>query len=487
MRLVSAILLTCSAIISTPLAARETGDVILRHANVVDVAGERVVADQAVVTRSDRIVAVGPDAEIARDWSARETVEARGRYLIPGLWDMHVHFGGGPELIAENQALMPLYVAHGITTIRDASGDLPEQVLQWRQQIADGQLFGPRLLTSGPKIEGLNPVWRGTLETGSEADVDAAVTRLRTLNVDFVKITDSTLKPELFLYALHQARAAGLRTSGHIPMALTLRQAVDAGLSSVEHADYAYHAGVPDEAAIAADFAAGRIDRAAANARFDTGFDRATALASYRYLAQRGVFVTPTLNGSRILAYLDRDNHANDPYLAYIGPRLRATYQWRIDRAAGATPEQVEQRHARFERAASILPLLQEAGVTIIAGTDAGFLNSFNYPGIGLHDEMSLFVARGLTPAQALSAATRAGPAWFGLLDNYGAVERGKMADLVLLDRNPLEDIAATRSIGTVVMRGRVYNRAALDRMLADTREKVARWNAEATATPATP
>src|SRR6185436_12749579 len=122
------------------------------------------------------------------------------------------------------------------------------------------------------------------------------------------------------------------------------------------------------------------------------------------------------------------------------GPKLRKTYKWRVQRAAQADAAAVNFRHAHFEHMAAVMPMLQEAGVTIMAGTDAGFLNSFNYPGVGLHDELALYVERGLTPAQALSAATRAGPAWFDKLDRYGSPVKGKAADLVLLDRNPLED-----------------------------------------------
>src|SRR4029077_10124526 len=110
--------------------------------------------------------------------------------------------------------------------------------------------------------------------------------------------------------------------------------------------------------------------------------------------------------------------------------------------------------------------------------TDAGFLNSFNYPGIGLHDELALYVDNGLTPAQALSSATRAGPAWFGTLERYGAISPGKSADIVVLDRNPLEDIRATRDIHAVILRGTPYDRTALDHLLAATRAKVAAWNA---------
>ena len=470
------------ALITTPAMAQERGDVIIRHATLIDVAGERTIADQAVVLRGERIAAVGDDTAISAAWHARETVDASGKFVMPALWDMHVHFGGGPELVAENRALLPLYVAHGITAVRDASGDIPDEVLTMRREVAAGALFGPRIFTSGPKIEGLNPVWRGTLESGSRTDIDRDMVRLRELGVDFVKITDSTLQPDLFLYALQASRAAGFRTSGHIPMALTLRQAVDAGLSSVEHLDYAYTAGARGGDQIVADFAAGRIDRAEATTRLHAAFDPETAMAMYRYLAERNVYVTPTLNGSRIIAYLDRDSHANDPYLAYIGPRLRATYQWRIDRAATATPQQIADRHARIDRIGSILPMLQRAGVTIIAGTDAGFLNSFNYPGLGLHQELQVFVDNGLTPAQALSAATRAGPAWFGLSDQYGTIDTGKMADILLLDANPLTNIAATRAINTVIMQGRVYNRAALDRMLSGVRDQVTTWNGEAAA-----
>ena len=118
---------------------------------------------------------------------------------------------------------------------------------------------------------------------------------------------------------------------------------------------------------------------------------------------------------------------------------LRKTYDWRIQRAAQADAAAIAQRHAHYEQLAAVLPMLQQAGVTILAGTDAGVLNSFNYPGIGLHDELALYVEKGLTPAEALSSATRAGPAWFGTLDRYGAISTGKVADMVVLDRNPLD------------------------------------------------
>jgi imidazolonepropionase-like amidohydrolase len=480
MRIHRVLVLLLGIFVVPPLQAREVADLLIRHAAVVDVEHAQLIRDQGIVTRGNTILAVGADGDIAAHWSGHRVVDARGRFVVPGLWDMHVHFGGGKDLIEENRALLPLYVAYGITTIRDCSGDLPEEVLAWRDEIASGGLLGPTLFSSGPKIEGLKPIWKGTLESGSRQDVDAAITKLKGLNVDFVKITDSTLDPQLFLYAVSQARAAGLKVSGHIPLALTVEQALDAGISSIEHIDYALKAGARDEAAIVADFGAGRITRQEADRKLDADFDPATAMAAYRDLARRGVFVTPTLNGERILAWLDQDTHKDDPYLAYIGPKLRKTYDWRIERAAKADAAGVAQRHAHYERLTAVLPMLQQAGVTILAGTDAGFLNSFNYPGIGLHDELALYVDKGLTAAQALSAATRSGPAWFGRAERYGAITPGRAADIVVLERNPLEDIRATREIHAVVLRGALYDRTALDRLLTDARARVTAWNAAA-------
>ncbi len=466
-----------AALLPQATIATQAADLLIRHAALVDVEHARIVPGQALVTRGQQIVAVGGDAALAAAWTARTTLDAHGRYVMPGLWDMHVHFGGGPDLVVENQALLPLYIAYGITTIRDCSGDLAEEVLAWRGQIASGALLGPTLFSSGPKIEGIKPIWKGTLETGSRADVDAAITKLRGLHVDFVKITDSTLDPQLFLYAVGQARSAGLNVSGHIPMALTVEQALDAGLSSIEHIDYAFKAGAKHEAAIVGDFAAGRIDRAEADRRINADFDATTAMQAYQDLARRHVFVTPTLNGSRILAFLDQDLHANVVYLAYIGPKLRKTYDWRIQRAARADAQGIAQRHAHYQQLAAVLPLLQKARVTILAGTDAGFLNSFNYPGIGLHDELALYTENGLTPAQALASATRSGPEWFGIQERYGSLSPGKAADIVVLERNPLADIHATREIHAVILRGTLYDRGALDGLLAGARAKVAAWN----------
>ena len=462
---------------ATPaLAERQPADLLIRHATLIDVAGGRTVADQAVAVRGDTIIAVGADKRLSSSYQAKQSIDATGRFIMPGLWDMHVHFGGD-QLIEENKALLPLYVAFGVTTVRDCAEDISNSVLEWRSAVASGKLLGPTIYTSGPKLEGYKPLWKGTIEVGTPAEVDVALDRLQAMRVDFVKITDNTLKPDIFEYAVKAAKARGLKTSAHTPYALTIEQAAKDGLSSVEHLDYLIKAGSPQEASIGTDYAAKKLSYGEASDKFVETFDPTYAAQEYRRLAKLGIYVTPTLNMSRILAYLDREDHRNDAGLALVGPGLRKTYEWRVERAAKATQAQVAARHKEYELSLKVLPMLRDAGIPILAGTDAGYLNSFNYPGIGLHDELQRYVEAGLTPREALASATITGAAFLGHSDRYGALAKGKAADVLILNANPLKNISATRDIQGVVFHGRWFDRAMLDGMLQTARQKAGAVN----------
>ncbi|MEP7380170.1 MAG: amidohydrolase family protein [Gemmatimonadota bacterium] len=436
-------------------------DLLLTRARVVDVRTGAVRAEQALAIRGDSIIAVGELTALRRYRPAR-VVDVAGRYVLPALWDMHMHFGGGDSLIAENRLLLPLYVANGIVAVRDAAGDLSSTVLAWRDSVARGTLAGPMIFTSGPKLEGINSIWPGDLEVGTRAEVDAGLDSLQAMRVDFVKLTDNTLAPDLFRYALGEITKRGLRSSAHIPASVPVREAVTLGLGSIEHLSYAIRAGTerpgaPPSRDVIADF------------------DEATAVTTYRLMAERGTAITPTLNISRVLAWLDTEDHSRDDYLRYIGPGLQATYTWRVERAATADSTAIARRHALYTFTASKLPLLQRAGVLILAGTDAGFLNSYDYPGIGLHDELALMVKAGLTPLVALQAATLNGARFLGVDARHGTLEVGRAADILVLDRNPLADISATRGIHGLVQRGRYLDRAALDAMLSAVERDVKR------------
>lgn len=448
-------------------------DLILRDATLVDVAAGRLVHGQAVVTRGERILAVVDARQLGR-YKAARTLSLKGRYLIPGLWDSHVHFGGGEALIDENRQLLPLYLAHGITTVRDCAGDLSDTVIQWRDEIAAKQLLGPTIFLSGAKLEGYKPLWKGTQEVGTPQEVARALDKLRGDRADFVKITENTMRADVYLDALRQAKARGLPSSAHLHGQVTLDQASEAGLGTLEHLNYLLRAATPREAELTAQVVAGTITARSAAEQSLASYDEATARAAFKRLAARGTAVVPTLSVIRITAYLDQDDHANDDYLKYIGPKLRQTYDWRVKRAALDGPDAIAYRHASYEKTAALLPLLAEAGVEIVAGTDAGFLNSFDYPGQALHDEMAVYVRAGLTPAQALRSAVVAGPRFLGKLDGYGALAEGKVADIVVLKANPLADIAATRQIDAVVTQGRLLDRKRLDAMLSEVRNWVA-------------
>ena len=377
-------------------APRKPVDLLIRHATVVDVAAGRAISRSCDRHQRRRHRRGRTGRCDRRRFAPGAASTPRGKFVMPGLWDMHVHFGGGAELIEENKALLPLYVAYGVTTVRDAAADLSASVLSWRTEIAAGKLLGPTIFTSGPKLEGYKPLWKGTIEVGTPAEVDAALDRLQAMKVDFVKITDNTLKPDIFLYAVEAAKKRGLKTSAHTPFALTIEQAAAAG---------------PE---------LGRASRLSDQGRFARGGEDRRRLCGrkaqlwrclrpvrrdlrrqpmrkrvYRRLAATGLYVTPTLNMGRILAYLDREDHRNDPALALIGPGLRKTYEWRVERAAKATPAQIAARHREYELSVKVLPMLRDAGIPILAGTDAGYLNSFNYPGQGLHDELQRYVEAG--------------------------------------------------------------------------------------------
>lgn len=450
-----------------------SADLSLTGAHIIDVANARTLKGKAVLIRGDSILAVVDQKDLSR-YAPKRTVNLRGKYLMPGLWDSHVHFGGGAELIEENKRLLPLYLAHGITAVRDCAGDLSDTVLAWRAQIASEQMQGPTIFTSGAKLEGYKPLWKGTIEVGTPEEVSTALDKLQAQQVDFVKITENTMTPAIYLESLKQVKARGMASSAHIPVQLTLDQVFAAGLSSIEHQSYLLRAATPEESILTEAVAQGKITSKEAMKRSLTSYDEATARAAFKRMAAAGTAIVPTLYGSYVTAYLDQNDHRHDSYLQYIGKGLRATYDWRVQRAALDDAEAIKTRHALFEKSASLLPLLAQEGVRIIAGTDAGFLNSFDYPGIALHDEIALYVKYGLTPAQALQSAVLAGPQLLGKTDRYGSVSEQKVADLLVLNTNPLKNIQATRDIYLVLSRGKTYDQASIKKMLEDTKNWVA-------------
>lgn len=443
-----------------------TQDLLIRNVTIVDVKNGKLVSGQDVAVRSGRILSVHKTGNKS---TTAKIVDGSGKFLMPGLWDMHVHFGGGDTLVQENKDLLSLYILYGITTVRDAAADLSQYVLQWKREIAAGSLEGPSIFTSGPKIEGYKSIWVGDIEVDNSQELSKALDSLKKLKVDFIKITDNTLKPALYLEAVTEARKRGWKVSAHVPGAISLQQVSTAGLSSVEHISYMLKAGSANDENYARQIADGKLTAKDMNISIMQHFDTMHAISVFRMLAKNGTAIVPTLSIIGTTAYLDKDDHNGDSMLRYIGPGLRNTYAWRVERAAKDAPDAIDYRHRVFERAAGLLPIIQKSGMTIIAGTDAGYLNCFVYPGLGLHKELETMVKYGLTPADALRASIINGPAFLGKSADYGEIKEGKVADLLLLYANPLIDITNTQKIQAVVLKGNFKDRETLN----DLREQI--------------
>jgi hypothetical protein len=453
------------------LFAQDSSPILqIYHINVVNVTDGTVKMNQSVTLENGRIKTIEPFKSTDPKIPSSQRIDAKYKFMIPGLCDMHIHLEGA-ELVEDNKALLPVFLAYGITSVRDCASDLGEQVLRWRQEIKDNKLQGPTIFTAGLKLEGKNSVWKGDLEIENEKELEAMLDRLDGYKVDFIKITENTLKGDLFLESVKQAHSRGYKVSGHVPLDVTIGELVDAGLTSVEHATYLLRLG-GDETSIKKELGEGKINKGEAEARYAREFDQEKAITNYRAMGKAGLFVCPTLIGGRQLAYLDETDHSKDPFLQYLTKKFLSNYQWRIDRMANETATQRQQRKERYNFLLKQLPLIQQSGIRIIAGSDAAALNTYVYPAESFIQELEIFRDAGLTPLQILQAATINGAIFFGMEKTTGSIDTGKNADLVVLNENPLENINAVRNINSVIVRGEYYSRADLDRMLDNAKKR---------------
>ncbi|ABM00864.1 amidohydrolase family protein [Shewanella amazonensis] len=432
----------------------------LTNFQLVDVEQGRLVQGKQLLIEDGRIVRV---AQANEPLGADHTQDLGGQYLLPSLWDMHVHFEGR-ELVEDNALLLPLYLAYGITAVREAASDLAPEVMVWRQQIADGERLGPRIFSAGQKFEGIDSLWSGDMEVGDEAAMGRGMEKLTAMKVDFIKITENTMAPALYLKTVAEAHRRGFRVSSHIPYGVSVADAARAGLSSIEHVSYVLRLGHADEAVISASVRDGSVPAKEAAARYRQGFQQQVATEGYKMLATEGVAVTPTLIGGYQLAHLDTNNHSQDAFLRYLTTAFTDKYRWRIERMGEQTAEQWQARKQRYEAEASQLRHLEAAGVMLLAGSDSAALNTYVYPAEGLHTELQLWQKAGLSPARILRAATLDGAKFMGLDKDYGSIAEGKRADLLVLKANPLVDISATLKIHSLVQGGEYHNEAELAR-----------------------
>jgi imidazolonepropionase-like amidohydrolase len=450
-------------------------DVIINHVTVVDVLTGQLQPNRVVAISKGKIVEIAPADKDS--YAARQYVNGNGRYLIPGLWDMHVHFRGGDSLTAANKKSLTLFLAHGITTVRDCGGDLTTSVMQWRRDMDAGLLPGPRIFTSGPKIDGPQAYWPGSLEVETPAQISKALDSLQRLRVDYVKIYDSKISGEAYLETIRQAQRRGLKTTGHMPYSVTLGDAVKRGLDATEHLYYVFKACSGKEDSLTALVRASLKTPkplglfAVLPAVYDT-YSPAAATRIFRLMAKHHTAAVPTLHIQKTLAELPDNDHSQDTLRAYIDPKIQATYTRRLASSRQQSAEARAFTKKLNTKFMSLVPLMQADGVSILAGSDSGPFNSFIYPGASLQEELLLLVQAGLTPLQALQAATINGARFMGVANRTGTIAVGNDADLVLLTGNPLENIANVKQIDAVISRGKAYPAPALANLMRAIRNR---------------
>jgi imidazolonepropionase-like amidohydrolase len=443
---------------------------LIYNAQFVDVLTGKVKSERAVLIAGDQIKALGDFNELSKGVPQPQQLDAKNKFVIPGLWDMHIHLEG-QGLEEDNLALLPMFIAYGITIVRDCASDLGETVLQWRDEINEGRLFGPNLFTAGLKLEGKNSSWKGDLEIENETELSLMMDKQDVWRPDFIKITDNKLRGELFLKSIQASHERGYAVSGHVPLDLTLEEMVDAGFNSVEHASYLNRLGY-DQEKIVAQLKAGTLTHAEASAFYKGIFDQKKADRNYKILGDKGMYVTPTYVGGRQIAYADQENHLLDTMMTkYLTSAYSAEYLKRLDRVKKETPEQMKERKQNYQFNISQLSHYHDAGITILAGSDAAVLNALVYPAQSLIQELQIFQDAGLKPIDILRAATINGARFLKKDKEMGSIDVGKRADLVILDSNPLENINATTRISGVFTKSSYLGRADLDKILADARE----------------
>lgn len=453
-------------------STKQSCDVLILSVNIVDVAIGEILEPKDVCIQSTTIVGISNTAT-AR-YVARTTIFAKGLYLIPGLNDMHVHFRGGTDALDENRDLLALYLAHGITRVYDLGGDISDELRLWREQIRTGTLDGPEIKFTGPKIDGPDPWFAGSLIVETRRDAEAAIETLAQLGVDGVKIMGGTLSNAAFNRVLDVANEQQVQSIGHIPITLSATRSAERGLRGIAHSRSIVFDGVPTKDDIRAKLDANEISESQALAAFASGFDRPTMHAALARLERTGVALISTYYGDWLMAgaladdrlEMERENYR------YAGPYVRNSVEAGISRDRPFA----EDHQRTFERLrahlAWALTRIEGTDILLLAGTDSGPRNSI--PGSPLHRELELLAQIGLSEAYVLRAATLNPSVFFGTQGRTGLVTVGRVADLVLLSSNPLEDISSTRNIEGVIKSGEYFSKADIKTKLSELERKYA-------------
>jgi imidazolonepropionase-like amidohydrolase len=411
---------------------------LIRDVTVIDCAGHASQPGMSVLISGERIAAVAPTTRVKAPPNT-EIIDGRNKYLIPGLWNMHVHLGAYPD----GKAALPKFLAEGITGVRDMGSPL-DDILRLRQETRAGTILGPRMVVAGPIIQGPLPFQMPVFI--SVKDIAAArdtVNMLQRRGVDFIKVQDA-IPEDIYQAVASQSRLDHIPFAGHIPPTVLPEEASGAGQHSIEHLGGRFWGVLvgmssreselhTDEVQMYRDILAALEEK------------QAPPLSNMRYAFTKAIVESYSSHKAESLIASFRKNDT------WQCPTLVVLHTLWNDNEAKYTPEDLLWADRLLRKEAELVGMMQKAGVGLLAGTDLppGSKNGT------IHDELAYMVDAGLTPMQALETAT-CNAAKFLTLDDVGSIQRGKAADLVLLNANPLENIRNTERIAVVISRGRL-------------------------------
>ena len=420
------------------LVAAQSKAIAVTNVTLIDGTGARARV-VTVIVEGDRITAITRDGR-KRIPTGATMVDGRGKYLIPGMWDMHVHVGGYDE----GTKVLPRLVAYGITGVRDMASPV-DDILRLRRESADGTLLGPQIVAAGPILQRPLPFRTPPLvRTVTDADAKQVVDDLKAKGVDFIKVGDTLTRDAYFRIAT-ESRRLGLPFAGHLPVSVSALEATQAGQRTIEHFGSAGFRNVliacstaeeklisEARQALASALAGGpspdeKLYRSEFLTRLVETYDRRKAAALFKAFKQNGTWQVPTFGA--------------------IGSVWNA-------RRAQLKPADAAATERASTKTIEMFADMRRAGVKVLAGSDLPVLSGVP----PIHDELEALVRAGMTPLEALQASTRDPADFLGRLATEGTVQVGKRANLVLLDADPLADIANTRRVAAVVLRGKLIS-----------------------------
>jgi len=436
---------------------------VFEHCTVIDTNGGPSKRDMTLVVSGNRITALGTSQKTRIPRGAK-IVDASGKFLIPGLWDMHVHmFNNISRVGTDNKdEYFPLLIANGVTGARDMFSDPDDIKLakQWQKQIDAGTLIGPRIFVSSSIVDGVPTFLPNLMGVKDAEEGRAAVRSLKAAGAGFIKVYWN-LTPETYFAIADESKKLGIAFAGHVPFLVSAADASDAGQKSIEHMT-----GILETCTSKEDELRNKEWTPAVFEEMVATYDADKCQSLFKRFAKNGTYHVPTAVLHRGMALYDEPGFLDDPIFEYVPKAMMKEWSEspQLDR-----DHDLKLRKERFNWLLDTIGKMYRAGVPIMTGTDNN--NPYVVPGFALHYELELFVRAGLTPIQALQAATVNPAKYLGLTRSNGSIEKGKVADLVMLDADPLVDIKNTRKIAAVMINGKLLDRSELDKMLETVKE----------------